>query len=156
MQRYSALMAYEAHLRNSWKPDLGSSCLNNMNVYSVTHCSDSGEAMKQTTSTTKKKKKTNLFFFCNHFQSQKVNCIISGKIKVVETHAGNHHIVKCLLRTFIISRPYLSQSLLFQWFSLPLSWLVDMEEKKKKSDWEVGCYGNLALQLYFSICNYKW
>lgn len=54
MQRYSALMAYEAHLRNSWKPDLGSSCLNNMNVYSVTHCSDSGEAMKQTTSTTTK------------------------------------------------------------------------------------------------------
>lgn len=67
MQRYSALMAYEAHLRNSWKPDLGSSCLNNMNVYSVTHCSDSGEAMKQTTSTTKKKKKKPMCFFLQSF-----------------------------------------------------------------------------------------
>lgn len=110
MQRYSALMAYEAHLRTSWKPDLGSSCLNNMNVYNVTHYSDSGETMRQTTSTTRKKKKTQCVFFCNHLQRQKINCIISDKIKVVETHAGNHHIVKCLLHTFIISHPYLFQS----------------------------------------------
>ena len=126
-------MAYEAHLRNSLKPDLGSSCLtDNMNVYNVTHYSDSRATMKQTTSTTKnkEKKKKPMCFFCNHFQRQKINCIISDKIKVVETHAGNHHIAKCLLYTFIISHPYLFQSLFFQWFSLPLNWFGRYEGGK--------------------------
>ena len=64
MQRFSALMAYEAHLRNSSKPDLGSSCLtDNMNVYNVTHYSASRATMKQTTSTTKNKEKKNQCVF---------------------------------------------------------------------------------------------
>ena len=68
MQRYCALMAYEAHLRTSWNPDLGSICLNNMNVYNVTHYSDSGETIRQTTSTSKKKnKKKPMCFFLQSF-----------------------------------------------------------------------------------------
>lgn len=87
-----------------------------MNVYDVTHSNDSGATVKPSPPP-----KNQCVFFCSHFQRQKRNYIICDKIKIVETHIGNYHIVKCLLHTFIISHPYLFQPLLFQWFSLPLS-----------------------------------
>lgn len=50
------------------KPDLGY-LTDNMNVYNVTHYSDSGATMKQTSSTTKKKrkKKKPMCFFLQSF-----------------------------------------------------------------------------------------